>query len=307
MALGSNISAPASTGRQLRKSSGARGGAARGGVKGLGAGSRRRGEASRSSRAPPRLARCSAGRASLKPWPPMGEVEPGPAGPLEPPEPPEAAASRRPGGIRVLKVRRQGAGGPCPPSPSCLLPEAAGVPRPASLLHRAGAPWACCGLCAAPPSGPRPHGSPALPILSRRRQAHDFGPPPPPRPRIPGAAVASPGLARGPGADSGGREGRAALAEAKRRVRRARRTPEDITTAREDGGGDWPGAAVYAGCAGWSGHTALRTDSPSSEPAPGSKARHPALPPWGPSRRICCLGTRWACCGGSGGEEEQSS
>ncbi|CAO2609918.1 PH domain leucine-rich repeat-containing protein phosphatase 2 [Lemmus lemmus] len=33
----------------------------------------------------------------------MGEVEPGPAGPLEPPEPPEAAASRRPGGIRVLK------------------------------------------------------------------------------------------------------------------------------------------------------------------------------------------------------------
>nr|KAF6286224.1 PH domain and leucine rich repeat protein phosphatase 2 [Myotis myotis] len=33
----------------------------------------------------------------------MGEVEPGPAGPLEPPEPPEAPASRRPGGIRVLK------------------------------------------------------------------------------------------------------------------------------------------------------------------------------------------------------------
>ncbi|XP_076989044.1 PH domain leucine-rich repeat-containing protein phosphatase 2 isoform X1 [Tamandua tetradactyla] len=33
----------------------------------------------------------------------MGEVEPGPTGPLEPPEPPEAPASRRPGGIRVLK------------------------------------------------------------------------------------------------------------------------------------------------------------------------------------------------------------
>nr|XP_045237963.1 PH domain leucine-rich repeat-containing protein phosphatase 2 isoform X2 [Macaca fascicularis] len=40
----------------------------------------------------------------------MGEVEPGPAGPLEPPEPPEAPASRRPGGIRVLKrnMKRNG-------------------------------------------------------------------------------------------------------------------------------------------------------------------------------------------------------
>lgn len=38
----------------------------------------------------------------------MGEVEPGPTGPLEPPEPPEAPASRRPGGIRVLKVRQAG-------------------------------------------------------------------------------------------------------------------------------------------------------------------------------------------------------
>ncbi|XP_020819264.1 PH domain leucine-rich repeat-containing protein phosphatase 2 isoform X1 [Phascolarctos cinereus] len=41
----------------------------------------------------------------------MGEVEPGPTGPLEPPEPPEApAASRRPGGIRVLKrnMKRSG-------------------------------------------------------------------------------------------------------------------------------------------------------------------------------------------------------
>lgn len=238
----------------------------------------------------------------------MGEVEPGPAGPLEPPEPPEAAASRRPGGIRVLKVRRQGAGGPCPPSPSCLVPEAAGVPRLASLLHRAGAPRACCGLCAAPPPGPRPHGSPTLPIPSRRPAGPRLraAAAPPSRPRIPGAAIASPGLARDPGADSGGREGRAAPAGAKRRVRRARRTPEDITTAREDGGGDWPGTAVYAGCAGWSGHTALQTGSPSSEPAPGSKARHPALPPRGQSRRICCLGTRWACCGGGGGEEEQS-
>ncbi|XP_059939695.1 PH domain leucine-rich repeat-containing protein phosphatase 2 isoform X1 [Mesoplodon densirostris] len=40
----------------------------------------------------------------------MGEVEPGPVGPLEPPEPPEAPASRRPGGIRVLKrtMKRNG-------------------------------------------------------------------------------------------------------------------------------------------------------------------------------------------------------
>ncbi|XP_067577362.1 PH domain leucine-rich repeat-containing protein phosphatase 2 isoform X2 [Pseudorca crassidens] len=40
----------------------------------------------------------------------MGEVELGPAGPLEPPEPPEAPASRRPGGIRVLKrtMKRNG-------------------------------------------------------------------------------------------------------------------------------------------------------------------------------------------------------
>ncbi|XP_055001386.1 PH domain leucine-rich repeat-containing protein phosphatase 2 [Sorex araneus] len=40
----------------------------------------------------------------------MGEVEPGPAGPLEPPEPPGAPASRRPGGIRVLKrnMKRNG-------------------------------------------------------------------------------------------------------------------------------------------------------------------------------------------------------
>uniref|UniRef100_A0A4X1SLY7 protein-serine/threonine phosphatase n=1 Tax=Sus scrofa TaxID=9823 RepID=A0A4X1SLY7_PIG len=40
----------------------------------------------------------------------MGEVEPGPAGPLEPPEPPEAPASRRLGGIRVLKrnMKRNG-------------------------------------------------------------------------------------------------------------------------------------------------------------------------------------------------------
>uniref|UniRef100_A0AC11CY40 PH domain and leucine rich repeat protein phosphatase 2 n=1 Tax=Ovis aries TaxID=9940 RepID=A0AC11CY40_SHEEP len=40
----------------------------------------------------------------------MGEVEPGPAGPLDPPEPPEAPASRRPGGIRVLKrnMKRNG-------------------------------------------------------------------------------------------------------------------------------------------------------------------------------------------------------
>lgn len=217
MALGSNISAPASTGPQLRKSSGARGGAARGGVKGLGAGSRRRGEASRSSRAPPRLARCSAGRASLKPWPPMGEVEPGPAGPLEPPEPPEAAASRWPGGIRVLKVRRQGAGGPCPPSPSCLLPEAAGVPRPASLLHRAGAPWACCGLCAAPPSGPRPHGSPALPILSRRPagpRLRAAAAPPPPHPwggrRLAGPSPGPWGRFRG--ARRAGRSGRSQAA-----------------------------------------------------------------------------------------------
>nr|XP_007991908.2 PH domain leucine-rich repeat-containing protein phosphatase 2 isoform X4 [Chlorocebus sabaeus] len=40
----------------------------------------------------------------------MGEVDPGPAGPLEPSEPPEAPASRRPGGIRVLKrnMKRNG-------------------------------------------------------------------------------------------------------------------------------------------------------------------------------------------------------
>lgn len=54
--------------------------------------------------------RRNAGRASLCSLrqPQMGEVEPGPAGPLEPPEPPEAPASRRPGGIRVLKVRWAG-------------------------------------------------------------------------------------------------------------------------------------------------------------------------------------------------------
>uniref|UniRef100_A0A096NSH3 PH domain leucine-rich repeat-containing protein phosphatase 2 n=1 Tax=Papio anubis TaxID=9555 RepID=A0A096NSH3_PAPAN len=63
------------------------------------------------SRAPPRFRTPSRGPGvPVQPGPPMGEVEPGPAGPLEPPEPPEAPASRRPGGIRVLKrnMKRNG-------------------------------------------------------------------------------------------------------------------------------------------------------------------------------------------------------
>lgn len=84
----------------------------------------------------------------------MGEVEPVPAGPLEPPEPPETAAPRRPGGIRVLKVRRQGEGGSKRAVAAfAKLPEAAGAPRPASLgrLHLAVPPRACCGPpCRAP-------------------------------------------------------------------------------------------------------------------------------------------------------------
>ncbi|XP_007991908.3 PH domain leucine-rich repeat-containing protein phosphatase 2 isoform X2 [Chlorocebus sabaeus] len=63
------------------------------------------------SRAPPRFRTPSRGPGvPVQPGPPMGEVEPGPAGPLEPSEPPEAPASRRPGGIRVLKrnMKRNG-------------------------------------------------------------------------------------------------------------------------------------------------------------------------------------------------------
>lgn len=73
----------------------------------------------------------------------MGEVEPGPAGPLEPPEPPEAPASRRPGGIRVLKVRWEGWGGSKegerPPLPRAVA-EAGGDPRAASVRFAAPLP-----------------------------------------------------------------------------------------------------------------------------------------------------------------------
>lgn len=116
-----------------------------------------------------------------------------PAGPLEPPEPPEAAAPRRPGGIRVLKVRRQGEGGSKRAVAAfAKLPEAAGAPRPASLgrLHLAGPPRACCGA-----SGPRPRpglrrpGPRRCPSLTAARQAHAFGQPLPPPSFLP----ASPG------------------------------------------------------------------------------------------------------------------
>lgn len=217
----------------------------------------------------------------------MGEVEPGPGGPLEPPEPPEAATARRPGGIRVLKVRRQRAGGPGPPSPSCPRQRAPPALRPLA---------ACIGPGRRGPtvvSVPRPRpglgrlGPRCWPSLAAARQAHDSGrrypPPPPSHPRgrrrlvgpSPGALVPVPG----------GSEGGRLLAGAKREYAglggHLKTSPQP-----GDGGGDWPGAAVCAGCAGWSSHTALGTGYPSSEPAPGSKARYPALPAQGQSWRI---------------------
>lgn len=131
--------------RKLRRSERAAGGRGRGGAAGAGGG------AAGCLRAPPRL-RAPSRRPGVpvQPLPPMGEVEPGPAGPLEPPEPPEAPASRRPGGIRVLKVRRAdkrvaagaeaGSGRPClarwprrpatPASRQSVRPSVRGAARP---------------------------------------------------------------------------------------------------------------------------------------------------------------------------------
>lgn len=189
------------------------------------------------------------------------------------------------------------------------LPEAAGAPRPASLLHRAGAPRACCGFCAAPPPGPRPPGSPALPIPSLRPagpRLRSAAAPPPPHPwggrRLVGPSPGPGGRFRG--ARRAGRSWQEPSGEHAGLGGHLKTSPQP-----EDGGGDWPGAALCASCAGWSGHTALGTGYPSSEPAPCSKARHPALLAWGQSPRICCLGTRWACWRGweGGGAEPEGA
>lgn len=129
---------------------------------GRGAGRGRRGAgggAAGCSRAPPRLRALSRRPGvPVQLLPPMGEVEPGPAGPLEPPEPPEAPASRRPGGIRVLKVRQAGGrvgegakpGSERPPLPRAVT-GAAGRPLP----HVRQSAWLLRGP-AAPLGAPRP-------------------------------------------------------------------------------------------------------------------------------------------------------
>lgn len=136
--------APDASRPQLRRSEGLRGA-------GPGRGRGRGGGASGRSRAPPRLRALSRRPGvPVQPLPPMGEVEPGPAGPLEPPEPPEAPASRRPGGIRVLKVRRAdrrvGEGAKAGSGRPCL---ARRPRRPATPAPRQSVRWA-----ARPPRSP---------------------------------------------------------------------------------------------------------------------------------------------------------
>lgn len=249
----------------------------------------------------------------------MGEVEPGPAGPLEPPEPPEAPASRRPGGIRVLKVRqaggqagcRRGAGGERPRLPSALAEAAGDPPAPRQSVRQS--PRGCS---AAPQSRWGGRGGKGLRLPARAfapgpAEASAAGVPsaahPWPRatpfagPRrgssvLPAAAASrllrdrGPPLPPRPGAGrrTGGSRPRARLA-----VRRAgcSRTPEGI--ARAGGGrGDRPGAAGGAGGGG------VGSGPPGS--APGLSP-----PKWRPATPAPPRGARLAARPGAGRESPE--
>lgn len=247
---------------QLRRSSGVTGGA------GPGAGRWAAGGGAQGcSRAPPRL-RAPSRRPGVPvqppPPPPMGEVEPAPAGPLEPPEPPEALASRRPGGIRVLKVRRAGerAGGLGRergrerPSLPRAVAEAAGDPRPASVSPLRGSALPQSPGAPRPPPRPPRQAAAEASAASVPTAAHPW----PRATRLSGPrlgsgvhpAAAAHSAPSGPGGpplppssalwagrcwpESGAGSTQGFL-------------PGHLKTSpqREDGGGDWPGAA---GCWG---------------------------------------------------------
>ena len=146
--------------------------------------------------------RRSAGWASLCSLrqPQMGEVEPGPAGPLEPPEPPEAPASRRPGGIRVLKVRWAGGLGrererrEATPTPRGGRGSRRPPPRVGQSALRLSRPQNPAGGAAAPAeasaAGPRrgrgrlrPHRCPSLAACHPPRRPTPWGRRPPGRRR----------------------------------------------------------------------------------------------------------------------------
>lgn len=156
----------------------------------------------------------------------MGEVEPGPAGPLEPPEPPGAPASRRPGGIRVLKVRRAGGrAGQVAPVSRGFLPSQG--PR-----LSAGAGLACCQSVShsASPAGfvARPPPRPRRPALGR--------PPAAPTPAAPLAVPTSPaGRPASLGRPQPRRPTHTHTRAGLRVRRRDPRTPEDSSRARPAG------------------------------------------------------------------------
>lgn len=226
---------------------------------------------------------------------------------------PEGEAGGRAGG-------RSGAGGERPPLPRALA-EAAGDPRPASVSQsvsplgcsaapqpRVGGRGSRPGLRAWPRRGLgrlRPLRCPSLAAShpprrptpwvqrppGRRRQPAPPGPGGPPLPPRPAPH-------RGPGAPG---------PRARLEVRRA--APGHLKTSprREDGGGDWPGAAGCAGGgrAGERAGSALGLSHRSSDPppAPTRGARLAARPaPPRPARgenprRSPGSGSRWACCG----------
>lgn len=238
-------------------------------------------------------ARRRAGRASLcsLSQPPMGEVEPGPAGPLEPPEPPEAPASRRLGGIRVLKVRqagrragegaRTGRGRPCPAQwpKQPATPASRWSVRFALWLPRDPAGGAAAPAEASAP-GPRrgrgrlrPRRCPSLAARHPPRRPMPWGRRPPGRRRPPGSfetrgpASASLGRAGGPGAGGSWPESGAGSTQGF--------LPGHLKTSpqREDGGGDWPGAAVCSELRLLErADSALGASPPKLRPAPRSEA-----------------------------------